>query len=71
MTPSLTFECLVKLIFPKDNTEVMKSTGVKLHPEHHISTRSSVALVIAFELKGKKKKESHEGVSPKDHNRYV
>lgn len=32
----------------------MEGTGVKLHPEHHISTRRTVAFVIALELTGKK-----------------
>lgn len=49
---TITFERLVKLIFPKDHAEVMQGAGVKLHPEHHISTRGSEALVIALELTG-------------------
>lgn len=49
---TITFERLVKLILPKDHAEVMQGAGVKLHPEHHISTRRSEALVIALELTG-------------------
>lgn len=51
-----TFGGLVKLIFPKDDVEVMKGTSVKLHPEHHVSTRGSVAFVVALELTGGKTK---------------
>lgn len=50
-----TFEGLVKLIFPKDDPQVVYSTGVKLHPEYHISTRTTVALVVALELEVKRK----------------
>lgn len=54
--PSLTFKCVIKLIFPKDDPQVMNSTGMKLYPEYHVSTRGSVTLVVALELKG----ESHK-----------
>lgn len=49
---ALTFECLVELIFPEDNPQVMQGTGVKLHPEYHIPTRAAEALVVALELQG-------------------
>lgn len=48
----LTFECLVKLVFPEDNPQVVQGTGVKLHPEYHVPTRAAEALVVALELQG-------------------
>lgn len=60
----ITFERLVKLIFPKDHAEVMQGAGVKLHPEHHISTRGSEALVIALELTGERGGKLNESISP-------
>lgn len=48
--PFPTFESLVKLILAKDDPQVMQSTGVKLHPENHVPTRATEALVVAFEL---------------------
>lgn len=46
----LTFECLIQLIFSKNDPQVMNSAGVKLHPEYHISARATVALVVALKL---------------------
>lgn len=68
-----TFGSLVKLIFPKDDAEVMKGAGVKLHPEHHVSTRGSVAFVIALELKGEKTKSMKVVLQaePKEHNSVI
>lgn len=49
---ALTFKCLIELVFPKDDAQVVNGTGVKLHPEYHISTGAAVALVVALELEG-------------------
>lgn len=35
----------------------MNGAGVKLHPENHISARTSVALVIALELEKRTKNQ--------------
>lgn len=52
----LTFKCLIQLIFPKDDPQVVDSTGVELHPEYHVSAGAAVLFVVALELKD----ESHE-----------
>lgn len=51
----------------------MKGTGVKLHPEHHVSTRGSVAFVIALELTGEKTNSMNIVLQagPKEHNGVV
>lgn len=45
-----TFECLIQLVFSKNDPQVMNSACVKLHPEYHVSARATVALVVALKL---------------------
>lgn len=51
----MTFESLVELILAKYNPQVVQGTGVKLHSENHIPTRTAEALVVALELQGDKR----------------
>lgn len=50
-----TFERLIKLVFAKDDSQVVNCAGVELHPENHVPARAAIALVVAFELR----EESH------------
>lgn len=47
----VTFEGLVQLTLPKHHAEVVDGAGVELHPEHHISGRASVSLVVTLQLR--------------------
>lgn len=49
---SFTFECVIQLIFPKDNPQVVNSAGVELYPEDHVSAWAAVAFVVALKLQG-------------------
>lgn len=47
---TVTFEGLVQLVLPEHHPEVMDGAGVELHPEHHVSGRVSVPLVVTLQL---------------------
>lgn len=50
-TGAVTFEGLIQLILPEHHPEVVDGAGVELHPEHHISGRASVPLVVTLQLR--------------------
>lgn len=50
-TGAVTFEGLIQLILPEHHPEVVDGAGVELHPEHHISGRVSVPLVVTLQLR--------------------
>lgn len=51
---ALTLETVIQLIFAKDDSQVMHSTSMELHPEDHIPRWAPVTLVVALELEGEK-----------------
>ena len=48
---AVTFEGLIQLILPENNAEVMDGASVELHPEHHVSGRVPVPLVVTLQLR--------------------
>lgn len=46
----VTFERLIQFVLAKNHPKVVNGTGVELHPEHHISCRVSVPLVVTLQL---------------------
>lgn len=47
---AVTTEGLVKLGLAENHAKVMDGAGVKLHPEHHVSGRVPVPLVVTLQL---------------------
>lgn len=50
ITDNNTFEGLIKLRLPKNDPKVVDGTGVELDPEHHVSGRVPVSLMVTLQL---------------------
>lgn len=61
-----TFEGIIKVLLPKDNSQVMDGAGVELHTEDDVSGWAPELLVVALQL-GEKESKAHQaptGVKP-------
>lgn len=47
---AVTFEGLIQLALPENDAKVVNGARVELHPEHHVSGRVSVPLVVTLQL---------------------
>lgn len=50
ITDNNTFEGLIKLRLPKNDPKVVDGTSVELDPEHHVSGRVPVSLMVTLQL---------------------